>query len=164
MLIKINGEEMNVAEGSTIQDVIDESNAPYTPGSIICLIKGKKELEKNVSKFKIKTTQGSVILELLDTKEAQPLVDVWKKQYKDFENLSIRWSTSNEVAIGPVVTDLEPTSEEYKYYEGDVVLSLSSFSNESTHLILIKENTTNVYSVPPFNKGIFARVIGVKKL
>ena len=115
MLIKINGEEMNVAEGSTIQDVIDESNAPYTPGSIICLIKGKKELEKNVSKFKIKTTQGSVILELLDTKEAQPLVDVWKKQYKDFENLSIRWSTSNEVAIGPVVTDLEPTSEEYKY-------------------------------------------------
>lgn len=163
MLIKINGEEMNVAEGSTIQDVIDESNAPYTPGSIICLIKGKKELEKNVSKFKIKTTQGSVILELLDTKEAQPLVDVWKKQYKDFENLSIRWSTSNEVAIGPVVTDLEPTSEEYKYYEGDVVLSLSSFSNESTHLILIKENTTNVYSVPPFNKGIFARVIGGKK-
>ena len=163
MLIKINGEEMNVAEGSTIQDVIDESNAPYTPGSIICLIKGKKELEKNVSKFKIKTTQGSVILELFDTKEAQPLVDVWKKQYKDFENLSIRWSTSNEVAIGPVVTELEPTSEEYKYYEGDVVLSLSSFSNESTHLILIKENTTNVYSVPPFNKGIFARVIGGKK-
>ena len=42
MLIKINGEEMNVAEGSTIQDVIDESNAPYTPGSIICLIKGKR--------------------------------------------------------------------------------------------------------------------------
>lgn len=82
MLIKINGEEMNVAEGSTIQDVIDESNAPYTPGSIICLIKGKKELEKNVSKFKIKTTQGSVILELLDTKEAQPLVDVWKNSIR----------------------------------------------------------------------------------
>lgn len=77
--------------------------------------------------------------------------------------MSIRWSTSNEVAIGPVVTELEPTSEGYKYYEGDVVLSLSSFSNESTHLILIKENTTNVYSVPPFNKGIFARVIGGKK-
>ncbi len=31
-----------------IQDVIDESNAPYTPGSIICLIKGKKELEKKM--------------------------------------------------------------------------------------------------------------------
>ena len=40
MLIKINGEEMDVAEGSSIQDVIAETNAPYTPGSIVCLIKG----------------------------------------------------------------------------------------------------------------------------
>ena len=67
------------------------------------------------------------------------------------------------MAIGPIVTDLEPTHEEHKYYEGDVVLSLSSFSNESTHLIMLKENTTNVYSVPPHNKGIFARIIGGKK-
>lgn len=31
MLIKINGEEIDVAEGSSIQEVIDETNAPYTP-------------------------------------------------------------------------------------------------------------------------------------
>mgnify|MGYP003289020096 CR=1 FL=1 len=163
MLIKINGEEIEVAEDSTIQDVIDETNAPYTPGSIVCLIKGKKELEKNINKYKIKTNQGSIIIQLDESEEAKPLVDVWKNQYDDFVDLDIRWSTPTEVAIGPIVTDLEPTSDEYKYYEGDVVLSLSSFSNESTHLILLKENTTNVYSVPPYNKGIFARVIGGKK-
>ena len=163
MLIKVNGKEIDVAEGSTIQDVIDETNAPYTPGSIICLIKGKKELEKNITKYKIKTTQGSIIIELSDNEEAKPLVDVWKKQYEEFSDLSIRWSTPTEVAIGPIVTDLEPTHDEFKYYEGDVVLSLSSFSNESTHLILLKENTTNVYGVPPYNKGIFARIIGGKK-
>lgn len=163
MLIKINGEEMEVADASTIQDVIAETNAPYTPGSIICLIKGKKELEKNISKYKIKTNKGSIIIQLDESDEAKPLVDVWKNQYDDFVDLDIRWSTSTEVAIGPIVTDLEPTSDEFKYYEGDVVLSLSSFSNESTHLIMLKENTTNVYSVPPYNKGIFARVIGGKK-
>ena len=163
MLIKINGEEIDVAEGSSIQDVIEETNAPYTPGSIVCLIKGKKELEKNISKYKIKTTQGSIILQLDETDEAKPLIDVWKSQYEEFVDLDIRWSTPTEVAIGPIVTDLEPTSDEFKYYEGDVVLSLSSFSNESTHLIMLKENTTNVYSVPPYNKGIFARVIGGKK-
>lgn len=163
MLIKINGEEIDVAEASTIQDVIEETNAPYTPGSIVCLIKGKKELEKNISKYKIKTNKGSIVIQLDESDEAKPLVGVWKTQYNDFVDLNIRWSTTTEVAIGPIVTDLEPTSEEYKYYEGDVVLSLSSFSNESTHLILLKENTTNVYSVPPFNKGIFARVIGGKK-
>ena len=163
MLIKVNGKEVDVAEGSTIQDVIEETNAPYTPGSIICLIKGKKELEKNITKYKIKTTRGSIIIELVDNEEAKPIVDVWKNQYEEFADLSIRWSTSTEVAIGPIVTDLEPTHDEYKYYEGDVVLSLSSFSNESTHLILLKENTTNVYSVPPYNKGIFARIIGGRK-
>ena len=163
MLIKVNGKEIDVAEGSTIQDVIEKTNAPYTPGSIICLIKGKKELEKNITKYKIKTTKGSIILELVENEEAQPIIDVWKNQYEEFCDLSIRWSTSNEVAIGPIVTDLEPTADEFKYYEGDIVLSLSSFSNESTHLILLKENTTNVYSVPPYNKGIFARIIGGKK-
>ena len=163
MLIKINGEEIDVADASTIQDVIDETNAPYTPGSIVCLIKGKKELEKNISKYKIKTNQGSIIIQLDESDEAKPLVDVWKSQYEEFIDLDIRWSTPTEVAIGPIVTDLEPTSDEYKYYEGDVVLSLSSFSNESTHLIMLKENTTNVYSVPPYNKGIFARIIGGKK-
>ena len=163
MLIKINGEEIDVAEASTIQDVIDETDAPYTPGSIVCLIKGKKELEKNISKYKIKTNKGSIVIQLDESDEAKPLVDVWKNQYDEFVDLNIRWSTTTEVAIGPIVTDLEPTSEEYKYDEGDVVLSLSSFSNESTHLILLKENTTNVYSVPPYNKGIFAQVIGGRK-
>ena len=163
MLIKINGEEKDVADGSTIQDVIAETNAPYTPGSIVCLIRGKKELEKNINKYKIKTNQGSIIIQLDESGEAKPLIDVWKNQYEQFIDLDIRWSTPTEVAIGPIVTDLEPTSDEYKYYEGDVVLSLSSFSNESTHLIMLKENTTNVYSVPQYNKGIFAHVIGGKK-
>ena len=163
MLIKVNGEEIEVADASTIQDVIAETNAPYTPGSIICLIKGKKELEKNIGKYKIKTNKGSIIIQLDESEEAKPLVEVWKNQYEEYVDLDIRWSTPTEVAIGPIVTDLEPTSDEYKYFEGDVVLSLSSFSNESTHLIMLKENTTNVYSVPPHNKGIFARVIGGKK-
>lgn len=163
MLIKINGEEMDVAENSTIRDVIEETNAPYTPGCIVCLIKGKKELEKNISKYKLKTNKGFIVIQLDESDEAKPLVDVWKNQYDEFVDLNIRWSTTTEVAIGPIVTDLEPTSDEYKYYEGDVVLSLSSFSNESTHLILLKENTTNVYSVPKFNKGIFAHVVGGKK-
>ncbi|MDO5848854.1 MAG: methanogenesis marker 3 protein [Methanobrevibacter sp.] len=163
MLIKVNGEEMEVKDGSTIEEVIELANAPYSPGSILCLIRGKEELEKNISKYKIKTNKGSIIIELTDEEAAAPLVELWKENYSLFDDLNIRWSTPSEVAIGPIVTDLEPTPDEYKYYEGDVVLSLSSFSNESTHLILIKENVSNVYSVPPFNKGIFARVIGGKK-
>lgn len=163
MLIKINEEEKEVNDGSTIKDVIDEFDVPYTPGCIVCLSRGKEELEKDIDKYKIKTNIGSIIIQLSDNSDAKPLVELWQNKYKEFENLNIRWSTSNEVAIGPIVTDLNPTPEEYKYFEGDVVLSLSSFSNESTHMILIKDNISNVYSVPPFNKGIFAKIIGGKK-
>ena len=78
MLIKINGEEINIKDGSTIKDAIEYSNAPYNPGSILCLIKGEKEIQKNINKFKIKTPKGSIIIEMSDKKEAKPLVDIWK--------------------------------------------------------------------------------------
>ncbi|MDL2246376.1 methanogenesis marker 3 protein [Methanobrevibacter sp. OttesenSCG-928-K11] len=164
MLVSINGEEFDLKKDCTIQEAIDISNAPYTPGSIICLIKGKTEFEKNINKFKIKTNQGSIIIEMSDDPDAIPLINVWKEKYKDLINLNIRWSTSNELAIGPFKTDLKPTKERLSYLDGDVLLSLSSFSNESTHIIFIKDKITNIYATPEFNSGIFAKVIGGKKV
>ncbi|MCQ2972868.1 MAG: methanogenesis marker 3 protein [archaeon] len=163
MLIKVNGVEVEVDDGSTIQEVIDSTNSPYTSGCIVCLTKGQQMLEKDVSKFKIKTTQGSIIIELIESEETRPLIDIWKNQYEELLDLHVRWSTTNEVAIGPIVTDLEPSSDEFQYFEGDVLLSLSGFSNESTHLIFLKENVSNVYAVPPYNKGVFAKIIGGNK-
>jgi len=163
MLVKINGEDVNLSEGSTIKEAIDFSKAPYDEGSIICLIKGKKEFEKNINKYKLKTPKGSIIIEMVESEEGKPLIDLWKKQYKEFENQSIRWTSSMEVAIGPIVTDLKPTMEENSYKDGDVLLSLSGFSNESTHIIIAKENHSAIYGVPEFNKGIFARVVGGRR-
>ncbi|MBZ9571664.1 methanogenesis marker 3 protein [Methanobrevibacter sp. TMH8] len=163
MKVKINGNDVELKEGSTIKEAIDFSNAPYDDGSIICLIKGKKEFEKNINKYKIKTPKGSIIIEMVENEEAKPLIDLWKKQYKDFEGRSIRWTSSNEVAIGPTTTDLEPTMDENRYKDGDVILSLSGFSNESTHIIFAKEDHSAVYGVPDFNKGIFAKIVGGKR-
>ncbi|MCL2687969.1 MAG: methanogenesis marker 3 protein [Methanobrevibacter sp.] len=163
MLVKINGEDTNLPEGSTIKEAIDFSNAPYDDGSIICLIKGKKEFEKNINKYKLKTPKGSIIIEMVDSKEGKPLINLWKKQYKEFESCSIRWVSSIEVAIGPIGTDLKPTMDENTYKDGDVLLSLSGFSNESTHIIIAKENHSAAYGVPEFNKGIFAKVVGGRR-
>ncbi|MCL2114664.1 MAG: methanogenesis marker 3 protein [Methanobrevibacter sp.] len=163
MLIKINGEDLDLPDGSTIKEAIELANAPYNPGSIICHIKGKKEFEKNINKFKLKTPKGSIIIEMSDKKEAEPLVNSWKSEYKKFENLSIRWTSSNEVAIGPITTDFEPTMDEHSYKDGDVILSLSGFSNESTHLIFAKEDHSGVYGVPNHNEGKFAKVVGGRR-
>jgi putative methanogenesis marker protein 3 len=163
MLIKINGEDLDLPDGSTIKEAIELVNAPYHPGSIICLIKGKKEFEKNINKYKLKTPKGSIIIEMSDKKEAEPLVKSWKNKYKEFENLSIRWTSSNEVAIGPITTNFESTMNQHSYKVGNVILSLSGFSNESTHLILVKEDHSSVYGVPNHNNGIFAKVVGGRR-
>lgn len=163
MLVKINGDDVDLPDGSTIKEAIDLSNAHYDDGSIICLIKGKKEFEKNINKYKLKTPKGSIIIEMNNKVEAKSLVDLWKKQHNDFINTSIRWTSSNEVAAGPITTNLEPTMDENRYKDGDVILSLSGFSNESTHIIFAKEDHSAVYGVPDYNKGIFAKIVGGRR-
>lgn len=161
MHIKINEVEMELAEGSTVKDAIEASNAPYVEGCAVSLIEGREELESHVNKYKIKTTKGSIIIELVD--EAKLLVYFWKNHYNEFSSSLIRWTTSNEVAMGSMVSDLEPTHNEYQYNRWDVILSLSSFSNESTHVIFSKSKHNAIYGVPDDNKGVFATVVGGKR-
>ena len=161
MLVKVNGEEINIPKDSTIEDAIVKTNAPYVPGNIVCVIKGQSELEGNVNKYRIKTQKGSIIIELKDNAESKPLIDFWKNHYKEFENLKIRWSNTNEVAIGPTSSNFKPSKKSYKYEEKDVLLSLSGFSNDATHIIIAKEDIENIYGVPEgTNNGVFAKVIG----
>ncbi len=162
MLVKINGEELHLPEGSTIRDAIDAFNAPYMEGCVLSIIQGKEEVESHVNKYNLKTSKGSIIIELLSN-APENIVKTWKERYHDFDGLRIRWTTSNDVAIGPIKTDLEPTREEYEYERWDVILSLSGFTNEATHIIFSKDKHRAVYGVPRNHKGVFARVIGGKR-
>jgi len=162
MIVRVNGEEIGLPEGSTIRDAIETAEAPYIEGCILSVIKGKEEVEKHVNKYKIKTSKGSVIIELLEDGHSN-LTDTWKQKYKEFENLRIRWITSNEVSLGPVKTDLIPTKDEHEYFPWEVIVSLSGFTADSTHIILSKSKHKGVYGVPDGNRGVFARIIGGKR-
>ncbi len=162
MNVRVNGEKIGLPEGSTLRDAIETAEAPYIEGCILSVIKGKEEVEKYVNKYKIKTSKGSIIIELLEDGPSN-LVDTWKKRYKEFESLRIRWTTSNEVSLGPIKTDLVPTREEYQYFPWEVIMSLSGFTAESTHIILSKSKHDGIYGVPEGNRGVFARVIGGKR-
>src|SRR5664280_1846385 len=162
MLVKVNGDEIELPDGSTIKDAINASKAPYIEGCVLGVVKGKEEVEKHVNKYSFKTTRGSIIIELLP--DCPPsLLETWKNQYKEFENLRIRWTTTNEVALGPITTDLKPTRDEHEYHTWDVILSLSGFTAEATHIIFSKEKHRAVYGAPADNKGVFAKVVGGKK-
>ncbi len=163
MLVKVNGQKVELPEGSTVKDAIQAVNAPYKEGCVLGVIKGKEEFEKHINKYKLKTNRGSVIIEMVEEDDASELVKEWKKNYKKLENLHVRWTTSDEVAIGPIKTDLESTHEEFFYEEGEVVLSLSGFTSDSTHVILIKDDHSSVYGVPGYNRGVFARIAGGRR-
>ena len=137
MLIKINGDMTEIPEGSTIREAIEISKAPYSKGSIVCLIKGESEIQSNILKYKIKTPKGSVLIELSSDDKLQPLVGFFKDNYKKFISSTIRWDSSTEVAMGPVQSNFEPSHDEFQYHDNDVLISLSGFSNEATHIIFI---------------------------
>jgi putative methanogenesis marker protein 3 len=162
MLVKVNGDEFKLPEGSTIKDAIKTSGAPYIEGCVLGVIKGKEEVERHINKYSFKTTKGSIIIELLPNCPTT-LLDTWKKNYKEFENLRIRWTTSKEVALGPIKTDLIPTRDEHEYQNWDVILSLSGFTSDATHIIFSKEKHNGIYGVPEENNGVFARVVGGKR-
>jgi putative methanogenesis marker protein 3 len=97
-------------------------------------------------------------------KESSPeLIKIWKKHYKDFNGLRIRWTTSQEVAVGPLVTDLTPSRDEFSYERWDVIFSLSGFTADATHLIINKDKHKAVYGVPEGTDGVFAKVVGGKR-
>ncbi len=161
MRVKINNVEIDLDDDSTIEEAIKLSNAPYIPGTVIALIEGREELESHVNKYKIITTKGSIIIELVN--EAENLANFWKENYKKFIGSAIRWTSSQEAAIGSIVSNLEPTNDEYLYNRWDVIVSLSGFSNENTHIILSKSKHQAIYGVPNENKGILARIVGGKR-
>ncbi|MBI5681052.1 MAG: methanogenesis marker 3 protein [Methanobacterium sp.] len=162
MIVRVNGEKINLSEGSTIKDAIEAANAPYIEGCVLGVVKGKEEIEKYVNKYKIKTSKGSIIIELLE-KDPSNLIQTWKKLYKEFENHRVRWTTSNEVSMGPVKTNLIPTKTEHKYEKWDVIISLSGFTSDATHIIFSKSRHKSVYGVPEGTNGIFAQVVGGKR-
>lgn len=161
MQVKVNNVEIKLDDGSTIKDAIEVANAPYIPGSAIALIKGRKELESSIMKYKIRTTQGSIIIEL--DSNAKMLTEFWKNNYMKFKDSLIRWTSSKEAAMGSIVSDLKPTNEEFLYDKWDVIVSLASFSNESTHIIFSKDKHKSIYGVPDENKGIMAHVAGGRR-
>ncbi len=162
MFVRVNDEEIDLPEGSTIKDAIEAVNAPYMEGCVLSVVKGKEEVEKHINKYKIKTNKGSIIIELLENAPSN-LIKTWKDRYKEFENLQVRWTTTNEVSLGPIKTDLTPTRDEHKYEKWDVIISLSGFTAEATHIILSKSKHEAVYGVPEGNKGVFAKIIGGKR-
>ena len=162
MQVKVNEEKIDLPDGSTIRDAIKATGAPYISGCVLGMVQGKEEVERHVNKYSLKTNKGSIIIELLET-APENLIKTWKMRYSDFAGLSIRWTTSQEVAIGPIGTNMIPTRENYLYDRWEVLFSLSGFTADATHILLSKTKHEATYGSPKENRGVFGKVVGGKR-
>ena len=69
---------------------------PYTPGTMLAVIRPMDKVRKETDEFKFTTTRGAFVLKLNASDEAK----TWKAAYALTADKSVRWATSKVIAVG----------------------------------------------------------------
>ncbi len=151
--VTIDERVIDVAEGMTADRALEKAGEP-NKGCVLAVRK-KVAVEKVATDlYSIETTKGKLIMRI----ECQGALSGWRRHYKSFEGTSVRWSTRDATVFGQITTDFEPSDEQFEMRKNEVALSLSGFSNESTHIVFGKKTHTGNYS-PPKGCGVIGRVV-----
>ncbi|EHP84691.1 methyl-coenzyme M reductase-associated protein Mmp3 [Methanotorris formicicus] len=154
MNVIVNGKPKS---GETLRDVIKDE--PYVEGANIVIIKGsKKKVEKEVKKYVVKTTKGSITIAITENNESSKF---WKENYKLFENKSLGWKSGVDVSFGAITIDLNVSPEKKRFKKWDVVLSLSGLDKNEGHLVFVKKDVEEMYGLENPKMGI---VVGGKRV
>src|SRR3972149_9796106 len=152
--IEINAQKLDVADDSTLQDVIELAKTYYIPGSTIGILKAGTKKEEATSEFRIVTTKGEFKIEL--SADSTP----WNKFSHGFINTKAHWGTSNSLAFGPVETDILPERAERKYNRYDVFFGTGGYDAKNTYLMFAKDKHISDYGSP--KDGIIGKIISGK--
>ncbi|MDK2892954.1 MAG: hypothetical protein PWQ49_1346 [Methanohalophilus sp.] len=142
-------------------DAIESSNAPYSPGSSVGIVKHTENVKASeVKEYLLTTTKGDIRIELIDPKS--PLAKQWHTNYRNYEGISFRWGTKSALAFGPFSEDLVPTRKEIHANRDEVFFGAGGFDPSNYHLIFSLTPHTATYGTP--EGGAFARVVAGKQV
>jgi len=151
--VSINGQIIDAATGTTAEQALKRIGE--SDKGCILSVRKRVAVEKVATDlFRIETTRGSIIIRI----DCQRVFDGWRRHFKSFEGTSVRWATRDATVFGQIVTDFEPSDEQFEMKKNEVALSLSGFSNENTHLVFGKKTHVGNYS-PPKGCGAIGRVV-----
>ena len=87
--VEINGYEIKLLEGSTLEDAIRVSNAPYRKGTAVGILieKGDQKAE-STREFTVRTSKGDFKIELDGT--PFPSMERWLSDYEKYSDLPVR--------------------------------------------------------------------------
>jgi putative methanogenesis marker protein 3 len=151
MKLKVNGREVEVQEGSVLGDVIRDE--PYHPGSFISIVRSSETIMSETNEFELLTSEGPMVLHLTDN----PLAKRWREYYEMVKGNNVRWQTSKVLAIGSFPTDLEVSRGQSTYKRYDCFLSLGGFDNQTTYLMIAKQDHVGRYGVDQGRIGRITR-------
>ncbi len=154
--IEINGQKLELKEGSTLQDAIELTKTSYIPGNTIGILKTGTKKEEATSEFRIVTSKGEFRIELSGNSE------LWDKFYHKFVDSKAHWGTTNSLAFGPVETDVLPQMQERKYNRYDIFFGTGGYDAKNTYLMLAKDRHISDYGSP--KDAMIGKVISGKSI
>ncbi|MEZ5336604.1 MAG: methanogenesis marker 3 protein [Methanolobus sp.] len=157
--VEINGQELKIPEGSTLEDAIKVSNAPYKKGTSIGILIEKEDLKSQASvEYIVKTSKGEFKIELLD--ESSPSSKRWISLFKDLAEVPVRWTSKDALAFGPFSTDMDPVRGSSDMERFTMLFGAGGGDAANTHIIISKTKHSSEYGAP--EDGVFARLISGK--
>ncbi len=152
--IEINGQKLDVKDGTSLEEAIELAGAFHIPGTTIGILKTGAKKEEATPEFKMLTTKGEFRIELLGDSH------LWNKFNHLFFNANAHWETRDVIAFGPVETDIIPQRAEQKYNRYDVFLGTGGYDSKNTYLMFAKDKHVSDYGSP--RDAVIARVISGK--
>ena len=141
MRITVNGKSMELAEGATIGDAI--AGEPYTPGTMVAVIRPMDKIRKETEEFKFTTSKGAFVLKLNGSEAA----NIWKEVHSQTADKAVRWATSKVIAIGSFPTKLAAVRGSAKYLRYEAFLSLGGFDANTTYVMFARADHEGEYGL-----------------
>ncbi len=150
MKVIVNGKEKTLKKGATLKAAI--AGEIYNKDTLIAVYLSEERLVQETSDFEIVTNRGTVVLHLNDSPEAR----MWKALVTDrMKGVTARWVTHNIAAFGSFPTELSVDRTEHGYRMYDCFLSLGGFDNNTTYLMVARDNHKGVYGA---GKALIGRI------
>lgn len=157
----VNSENCVIPAGSTVLDAIGSSDAPYSPGASVGIVKLTESVKASeVREYILATTKGDIRIELIDSES--PSTKQWHTNYRNYEGISFRWGSKNALAFGPFSEDLVPTREEVHANRDEIFFGAGGFDPSNYHLIFSLSPHTATYGTP--EEGAFGRIVAGKQI
>jgi len=150
MKVNVNGHEKELKKGATLKTAI--AGEPYNKDTLIAVHLSEEKLVQETSDFEIVTNRGTLVMHLNDTPEAR----MWQSLITDKMNgITSRWVTHNIIAFGSFPTEMKVDRSENGYRMYDCFLSLGGFDNNTTYLMIAKDNHRGSYGA---GKAVIGRI------